>query len=81
MNSNELQLKGIFIKDPETGGFTVFFAELPGIIAEGKTENEGLKNLITVMKAVMSEKNSEFKQSTKSRKGFKSKSIKFQLSA
>lgn len=81
MNSNELQLNGIFIKDSETGGFTVFFAELPEIVAEGKTEKQALKNLISVMKAAMSEKISEFKQNLPSQESFKSKPIKFQFSA
>lgn len=31
--------------DPRSGGYTVFFGELPSVVAEGQTKAESIKNL------------------------------------
>jgi predicted RNase H-like HicB family nuclease len=80
MNLNELQLNGIFIKDPDTGHYTTFFAEIPNVIAEGKTEKEALKNLISLMKIAAMDKVSEFQHNMPKPENYESKAIKFHLS-
>ncbi|MEX6688872.1 hypothetical protein QTN47_15295 [Danxiaibacter flavus] len=52
MITEKFQLTGVFVQDPETKGFTAFFAQLPNIIAEGDTEEEATHNLIHTVQAV-----------------------------
>jgi len=35
----------VYVADPLQDGYTAYFGEFPGIIAEGKTINEAQKNL------------------------------------
>ena len=63
MSTNNIELTGIFVKDPNDNGYTAFFAQLPNIIAEGDTENEATENLIhTVQTVFQHQKNMEIKQ-------------------
>ena len=40
----------IYLKDKDGEGGTIFFKELPGIIAEGETHEEALRNLYSLVK-------------------------------
>lgn len=46
---NTFNLTAIFVKDTTTHGFTGFFAQFPNIVAEGSSEDETLKNLISLV--------------------------------
>jgi predicted RNase H-like HicB family nuclease len=52
MTTEKFQLTGVFVQDPDSKGFTAFFAQLPNIIAEGDTEEDATKNLIHTVQAV-----------------------------
>lgn len=52
MTTEKFQLTGVFVQDPESKGFTAFFAQLPNIIAEGDTEEDATKNLIHTVQVV-----------------------------
>ncbi|HRN73055.1 MAG TPA: hypothetical protein PLM81_08000 [Ginsengibacter sp.] len=52
MTTEKFQLTGIFVQDPDSKGFTAFFAQLPNIIAEGDTEEDATINLIHTVQAV-----------------------------
>ncbi len=58
-----LELTGVFVQDPDTSGFTAFFAQLPNIIAEGDTEEEATTNLLNTLRTVFQhQKNVELQQ-------------------
>lgn len=46
---NELPLTAYFVKDPVDNGFTGFFAEFPGAVAEGDTQEETESNLFKAL--------------------------------
>lgn len=61
--NNNLELTGVFVQDPESKGYTAFFAQLPNIIAEGDTQEAAVENLINTVRVVFEhQKNAEFKQ-------------------
>ena len=47
----------IYVEDPNLGGFTIFFKELPNIVSEGETKEKALDNLQKTMHDVFSYKN------------------------
>lgn len=49
-DDNLYYLESIFLKDEDGEGGTIFFKELPGIIAQGDTYEEALRNLYDVVK-------------------------------
>lgn len=52
--SNIFEENGIvFARDPHDRGFTVFFREMPLVIAEGDTKDEAVYNLITTIRTAI----------------------------
>ena len=51
-----MSLTAIFFKDPDDGGFTGFFAEIPEVIAEGDTIEEVEEMLFQTLPMAMSER-------------------------
>jgi predicted RNase H-like HicB family nuclease len=50
MNQQQtISLTSIFVQDPKSKGFTVFFKQFPEVLAEGKDEDEALRNLINIL--------------------------------
>lgn len=49
-DDNLYYLETIFLKDEDGEGGTIFFKELPGIIAEGDTYEEAFRNLYSLVK-------------------------------
>ena len=47
-----LRLTAILVPDEKLGGFTAFFAQIPNVIAEGKNEDEAMKNLFGLLQSV-----------------------------
>ena len=47
----------IYVEDPNLGGFTIFFKELPNIVSEGETKEKALDNLTKTVYDVFSYKN------------------------
>ena len=75
-----VQLTGIFVQDPETKGFTAFFAQFPNIIAEGSNEEEATKNLMHTLKVVFEhQKNEELKDGCHSKDHIVTKSFNLAL--
>ncbi|HMO32344.1 MAG TPA: hypothetical protein PKD90_05710 [Phnomibacter sp.] len=52
MTQMNLELTGIFVQDPQSKGYTAFFAQLPNIIAEGDNEEDALNNLVDTVREV-----------------------------
>lgn len=48
-NNNELPLTAYFVQDPTDKGYTGFFAEFPGAVAEGDTQEEAETNLFKAL--------------------------------
>lgn len=45
----KVSLTAVFIEDPTDGGYTGFFKEFPGAVAEGETEEEVQQNLFLAL--------------------------------
>ena len=41
------ELTAVLVEDPNMGGYTAFFDEKQYVIAEGDTQEEAIKNLVT----------------------------------
>jgi len=53
-NQNELPLTAYFVQDPKDKGYTGFFAEFPGAVAEGDTQEEAETNLFKALNYMVS---------------------------
>ena len=60
---DKFSLDIVYVEDTKIGGFTVYFAQLPNIIAEGDTKEEAEENLMdTILTVFEYQKNSEIKR-------------------
>lgn len=57
--SHNIQLTGVLIEDEKKQGFTAFLAEMPDVIAEGRTQEEALQSLFETFNFVMQFKRDE----------------------
>ena len=55
----------ILVKDPDSGGYTSYFAQLPNIISEGDSETEAINNLFVLAKDVFQHQKSEALESAR----------------
>ncbi|MEP7238570.1 MAG: hypothetical protein ABI685_11915 [Ferruginibacter sp.] len=63
MNIPQIELTAVFVTDSKKKGFTAFFAQVPHIIAEGKTLEEATGNLFATLKlAFKYEKTEKFEE-------------------
>lgn len=53
VNKPNLPLTAVFVKDKEDGGYTGFFMEVPGVVAEGDTKEETEENLFECLMAML----------------------------
>jgi predicted RNase H-like HicB family nuclease len=51
---NELPLTAYYVQDPNDNGYTGFFAEFPGAVAEGDTQEEVENNLFKALNYMVS---------------------------
>jgi len=49
VKEGNMNLRLIFVEDPKSGGFTVFFKQFPNIIAEGDTRKAAKRNLFNAI--------------------------------
>lgn len=63
--SNIPSLTVILVKDPASGGYTSFFAQLPNIISEGDNEKEAIANLLILANDVFKHQKAEAIESAK----------------
>jgi predicted RNase H-like HicB family nuclease len=60
----EISLTAIFVKDPNSKGYTAFFAQFPTIISEGDTIEMATQNLFSLVQEVFEyQKKEELKSS------------------
>lgn len=52
-----ITLTGLFVSDKKEGGFTGFFSQLPGAVAEGDTVDETAKNLLHTLSIMLKVEN------------------------
>lgn len=48
-NHPNFSLISILVQDPKSMGYTAFFKQFPEVLAEGKDEDEALRNLILIL--------------------------------
>jgi predicted RNase H-like HicB family nuclease len=54
-----ISITGVLIEDPETKGYTAYFAELPEVIAQGSNKEEAKANLFDALKTILDFKREE----------------------
>lgn len=60
-NQPVLEITGVMIQDPETKGYTAYFAEFPEVIAQGDNLDEAKANLMQAFKSMIEFKSEEAK--------------------
>ena len=57
-----LEITGVMIQDPETKGYTAYFAEFPEVIAQGENIDAAKENLFSAFQSMIEFKSSEAKE-------------------
>jgi predicted RNase H-like HicB family nuclease len=61
-NQPVLSFTGVMIQDPETKGYTAYFAEFPEVIAQGDDTASAKENLLLAFKSMIEFKTEEAKE-------------------
>ena len=77
--SVSVTLTGVFMKNKESGGYSSFIAEIPEVVAQGKSEKEAEENLFEAFQLIMDYKKEKLFGGNEHSKGVTTKNIKLQI--
>jgi predicted RNase H-like HicB family nuclease len=77
--SVSVTLTGIFFKNAKTGSYSSFIAEIPEVVAQGKSEEEAADNLFEAFQIILDVKKEKIFGNKEHAKGVTTRNIKLQL--